>query len=92
MPVRLDLNNQVFRSQDDRHAVLQSASNSPLWIGRNLYRDKGFRLELIHSRRAPDGTKRYSIRITKKMGAVARRSGEFLELLIMHPNHDSAYG
>ena len=97
MPLRLDLNNQVFQSQwfslgkEDRNAVLQSCIKLAALDWESLYRDKGFRWEQIHSRRAPDGTKLYSIRITMKMRAVARRSGEFLELLTLHPDHDSAY-
>jgi hypothetical protein len=97
MPIRLDLNNQVFQShwfsleREDRTAVLQSCIKLASLEWEALYRDKGFRWELIHSRRAPDGSKLYSLRITKKMRAVARRSGEFLELLTLHPDHDSAY-
>jgi hypothetical protein len=98
MAIRLDLNNQVFQSQwfslekEDRNAVLQSCIKLAALEWQELYCDKGFRWELIHSRRAPDGSKLYSFRITKKMRAVARRSGEFLELLTLHPHHDSTYG
>ena len=56
-----------------------------------VYRDKGLRWELIQSRRAADGTRLYSLRMGKKMRAVARRTGEFLELLTLHADHDSAY-
>lgn len=97
MPVRLDLNNQVFQSQwfslekEDRNAVLQSCIKLAALDWDVLYRDKGFRWELIHSRRASDGSKLYSLRITKKLRAVARRSGDFLELLTLHADHDSAY-
>jgi hypothetical protein len=97
MPIRLDLNNRVFQSQwfrlekEDRNAVLQSCIKLAALDWDALYRDKGFRWELIHSRRAPDGSKLYSLRIAKKMRAVARRSGDFLELLTLHPDHDSAY-
>lgn len=97
MPIRLDLNNQVFQSQwfklekEDRNAVLQSCIKLAALDWDALYRDRGLRWELIHSRSAPDGSKLYSLRITKRMRAVARRSGEFLELLTLHPDHDSAY-
>lgn len=97
MAIRLDLNNQVFQSQwfslekEDRSAVLQSCIKIAALEWEELYRDKGFRWELIHSRRALDGSKLYSLRVTKKMRAAARRSGEFLELLTLHPDHDSTY-
>jgi hypothetical protein len=83
MPIRLDLNNEVFQSRwcslekEDRSAVLQSFIKLAFLEWEALYRDKGFRWELIHSRRAPDGSKLYSLRITNKMRAVARRSGSF---------------
>jgi len=98
MPVRLDLNNKVFQSQwlslekEERNAVLQSCIKLAALEWEELYRDKGFRWERIHSRRALDGSKLYSLRITKKVRAVARRSGDFLELLTLHPDHDSTYG
>jgi len=97
MRLRVDLNNPVFQSQwfglekDDRNAVLQSCIKLSTLTWEQLYRDRGFRWELIHSRRAPDGSKLYSLRITRKVRAVARRTGDFLEFLTLHPDHDSAY-
>ena len=60
MPVRLDLNDKVFQSQwvspeeEDRNAVLQSCIKLGALEWEELYRDRGFRWELIHSRRALD--------------------------------------
>ena len=96
MAIRLDLNNETFQTQwfslekDARNAVLQSCMKLAGLGWEELYRDRGFRWESIHSRRAPDGSRLYSIRITKKIGAVVRRSGEFLEMLTLHADHDSA--
>ena len=95
MPVLLDLNNRVFQSQwfslekEDRNAVLQSCIKLAALDWEALYGNKGFRCELIHSCRAPDGSKLYSLRITRRIRVVARRRGEFLELLTLHPDHDS---
>jgi hypothetical protein len=97
MAIRLDLNNPAFQSQwfrlekDERNAVLQSCVKLAALGWEELYRDKGFRWELIHSRRAADGGRLYSIRITRAIRAVVRRSGEFLEFLTLHADHDSAY-
>jgi hypothetical protein len=97
MPIRLDLNNQIFQAQwfrlekDERNAVLAACIKLASLSWEQLYADKGFRWELIHSRRAPDGSKLHSIRITKKMRAVVKRSEDFLEILTLHPDHDSAY-
>ena len=71
MAIRLDLNNQVFQSQwfslesNIANAVLQSCFQLDALEWEELYRDKGFRWELIHSRRALDGSELYSLRITK---------------------------
>jgi len=95
MPLRLDLSNEIFQSQwfrlekDDRNAVLAACIKLASVSWEQLYSDKGFRWELIHSRRASDGSKLHSIRITKKMRAVVKRSGDFLEILTLHPDHDS---
>ena len=61
----------------------------PAWD--QLCADRGFRWELIHSPRAPDGAKCISIRLTKKMRAVVKRDADFLEFLTLHPDHDCAY-
>jgi hypothetical protein len=98
VPILLDLNNRVFQRQwfalekADQLAVLQSCRKILELDGWNaLYRDKGFKWEQIHSRRAPDGSRLYSFRMTVKLRAVARREGDFLEILTLHPDHDSAY-
>jgi len=97
MAIRLDLNNSEFQSQwfalekDERNAVLASCVKLASLEWEELYRDRGFRWELIHTRRAADGSKLYSLRVTKRMRAVGRRVGEFLELLTLHADHDSAY-
>ena len=58
---------------------------------KDIYRDQGLRWELIQSRTGPKGERLYSIRITQKVRAVVKRSGDFLEFLTLHADHDSAY-
>ena len=97
MAVRLDLNNPTFQSQwfalakNEQLAVFASLFKISQMSWDQVYRDKGLRWELIHSRPAPDGSRLYSIRITRKVRAVARRSGEYMSLLTLHADHDSAY-
>ena len=97
MAIRLDLNNREFQRQwfslekETRITVLQSCVKLAGLDWDALYRDKGFHWEMIQSRRAADGSRLYSIRMAKKMRAVVRRSGEFLEFLTLHQDHDSAY-
>ena len=56
-----------------------------------IYRDQGLRWDLIQSRAGAGTVRLYSIRITQKIRAVVRRSGDFLEFLTLHADHDSAY-
>ena len=57
----------------------------------SLYRHTGFRWEAIEHLKAPNGAKVYSLRLSQRMRAVAFRDGEFLRLISLHPDHDSAY-
>jgi hypothetical protein len=56
-----------------------------------LYRHTGFRWEAIEHLRAPNGSKVYSLRLSQKVRAVGYRDGDFLRLISLHPDHDSAY-
>ena len=55
-----------------------------------LQRSKGLRWELIQSRQGPQGQRLYSLRISRGCRAVAWRDGDWLRLLSLHPDHDSA--
>lgn len=52
-----------------------------------VYRDKGLRWESIKSL----GEDAYTLRVTQKCRAVAKREGDILRFLSLHPDHDSAY-
>jgi hypothetical protein len=56
-----------------------------------LYKDQGLKWELIHSKQGKNGEKLYSLRVTQKCRAVAIREGDYLRLLSLHSDHDSAY-
>ena len=95
--IRLDLNNPVFQRQlfalekRDRHAVLNCLAKLIHMEWNSLYRDRGLRWEVIQSRADQNNQRLYSLRVTQKMRATVRRNGDFLELLTLHPDHDSAY-
>jgi hypothetical protein len=96
--VRLDLNNPEFQD------VLFSLEGPELkqviaalrrlrqleWAA--LYRHSGFQWEAIAHIRAPNGEKTYSVRLSQRIRALGFRDGDFLRLLSLHPDHDSAYG
>ena len=95
--IRLDLNNSVFQRQlfalekRERDAVLNCLAKLIRMEWNAPYRDRGLRWEVIQSRVDENNQRLYSLRVTQKMRATVRRNGDFLELLTLHPDHDSAY-
>jgi hypothetical protein len=57
----------------------------------NLYRHTGYRWEAVEHLKAPNGAKVYSLRLSQKIRAIAYRDGDFLRVVSLHPDHDSAY-
>ena len=94
--VRLDLNNPEFQTQFfalERTMLAQVAEvlerlRKMVWL--DVYRSPGLKWEKI-GRTAPSGEPLYSLRISQKVRAVAFREGDFLRLLSLHPDHDTAY-
>lgn len=97
MRVKLDLNSPDFQkelfglSKPDQSAVLRTLQKVSQLSWEQIYRDKGLRWEAIHSKVGPTGSSLYSLRITQKCRATACREGDWLCLLSLHPDHDSAY-
>jgi hypothetical protein len=95
--ILLDLNNPVFQrcwfalERDEALAVLATLRKIQQMDWAQLYSDRGLRWEAILSRAGPSGQRIYSLRITRRVRAVAFREGNFLRFLSLHPEHDSAY-
>ncbi|MEQ1741128.1 MAG: hypothetical protein ABL869_01315 [Candidatus Nitrotoga sp.] len=97
--VRLDLNNPVFQEnlltlqKADRHAALETLNKLRQMAWNQVYRDSGLKWEKIISVKPPPGIDAiYSLRITQTRRATAYRDGEFIRLLTIASDHDSAYG
>ena len=97
--VRLDLNNPVFQEhllslqKPERHAALDTLKKIRQLTWAQLYRDSGLKWEKIVSIKPPAGLDAvYSLRITQARRCTAYREGDFLRLLTIAPDHDSAYG
>jgi len=57
------------------------------------YRDNGLKWEKVVSVKPPAEIDAiYSLRITQSRRAIAYREGDFIRLLTIAPDHDSAYG
>lgn len=95
--VRLDLNNIEFQSdlfglqKPEQLAVLATLRKIASLTWDQVHRDKGLHWEAIHSRSGVDGKRLYSLRVTQRCRAVAMREGDYLRLLSIHPDHDTAY-
>ena len=95
--IRLDLNSPAFQDVffrlelDDLKQVVASLRRLRELEWNSLYGHTGFRWEAIEHLRAPDGAKVYSLRLSQRIRAVAFRDGDFLRLISLHPDHDSAY-
>jgi hypothetical protein len=95
--IRLDSNCPVFQQQlfalpkQEQLAVLSTLRKLSSLTWPQLYRDSGLHWELIHSKFGPNGNRLYSLRIGKGFRAVACRQAEWLRILFLHPDHDSAY-
>ena len=97
--VRLDLNNPVFQQnlltlqKQERHAALDALNKLRQLTWNQVYRDQGLKWEKMISIKPPTGIDAlYSLRITQSRRATAYREGEFIRLLSIAADHDSAYG
>lgn len=91
--VRLDLNNPVFLRN-----LFALAKNDQRQVGKlfqmtwdQIYRDPGLKWEAIVSQLGPNGGRLYSFRMGKALRAVAYRQDDWLRILSLHPDHDSAF-
>lgn len=95
--VRLDLNSPEFQDvffrleTTELKQVASTLSRLRELDSNSLYRHTGFRWEVIEHLKTPNGAKVYSLRLSQRIRAVAFRDGDFLRLISLHPDHDSAY-
>ncbi len=95
--VRLDLNSPEFQdvffrleAADLKHVVAALDRLRQLdWNA--LYRHTGFNWEAIDHLKAPNNATVYSLRLSQRIRAIAFRDRDFLRLISLHPDHDSAY-
>jgi hypothetical protein len=56
-----------------------------------LYTHTGLNWEAVDHVKPPNGAKAHSLRVSRKVRALAYRDGDFLRFISLHPDHDSAY-
>jgi len=95
--LELDLNSPVFQEVFLRlelaelKQVVASLRRLRELDWNTLYRHPGFHWEAIQHLRAPNGATVHSLRLGQRIRAIAYRDGDFLRLVSLHPDHDSAY-
>ena len=95
--IRLDLNSPAFQDVFFRLAaaelkqVVASLGRLRELDWNALYRHTGYQWEHIDHLKGPNGAKVYSLRLGLKIRAIGYRDGDFLRLVSLHPDHDSAY-
>ncbi len=95
--VRLDLNSPEFQDVFFR-LELRELKQVAASLGRlrqldwnSVYRHGGFNWEAIRHIHTPNGSTAYSFRLSEKVRAIGFRDGNFLRIISLHPDHDSAY-
>lgn len=95
--IRLDLNSPEFQEvffalqSEELKQVAASLRRLRELEWNSLYRHTGFRWEAIDHLKAPNGGKVHSLRLSQRIRALAFREGDFLRLISLHPDHDTAY-
>lgn len=96
--VKLDLNGPEFQEVffrlevSELKQVVGSLRRLRELDWNSVYRHPGFKGEAIRHIRPPNGATAHSLRLSDKIRAIAYRDGDFLRIISLHPDHDSAYG
>src|SRR5262245_2098958 len=94
--IKIDLNNPVFQSdlfsleKNELAALIKTLKKINRLTWAELYSDKGLKWEIISSKQTKSGERIYSFRFSQKYRATALRQENFLRLLALHTDHDSA--
>jgi hypothetical protein len=95
--VLLDLNNPVFFNdflsldQGELARVVKALKKIRAMDWDTFVRHRGSRWEEIGHIVAPHGKSAHSLRLSQKYRALAYRDGDYLRVLSLHLDHDSAY-
>ncbi len=95
--IKIDLNNPMFQKdlfdleKNEQMAFIKTLKKIHRLTWTELYSDNGFKWEVITSKQTKSGERIYSFRFSQKYRATALRQDDFLRLLALHTDHDSAY-
>jgi len=95
--ILLDMNYPEFQKQLfeldklEQRSLLNTLKKVKKLEWEELYKDKGIRWELITSKTTSKGNNIYSFRFSKKYRGTAYRDAQYLVILALFVDHDSAY-
>ena len=95
--VVLDLNSPEFQNhlfalgKEDQRSAMGTLAKLSKMSWQQVYSDRGLHWEAIVSRVGPHGGRLYSFRAGKGFRGVGYRQEDWLRILTLHPDHDSAY-
>jgi hypothetical protein len=95
--IKIDMNNPTFQTdffdleKTEQMAMIKTLKKIRQLQWLDLYTDSGLKWEAIVSKQTKTGERIYSFRFSQKYRATALREGDFLRLLTLHSDHDSAY-
>lgn len=93
----LDLNSPEFQKQlfhlekEDQRRALGTLSKLSGMTWDQVYSDPGLQWEAILSKSGERGETLHSLRMSRRLRAVAVRDGSWMRFVSLHPDHDSAY-
>ena len=91
------MNNPVFQEdlfgleKNEQIVLIKTLKKIRQLSWNQLYKDNGLKWETILSKQTKTGERIYSFRFSKKYRAIALRQDDYLRLLALHVDHDSAY-
>ena len=95
--IKIDMNNLEFQhdlfklEKQEQVSLIQTLKKISQLSWQELYKDSGLKWEAILSKSTKTGHRIYSFRFSQKYRATAMREGDFLRLLTLNTDHDSAY-
>ena len=95
--IKIDLNNPYFQQElfslekHELSSLIGTLKKISRLTWEELYKDHGLKWEKISSKKLSTGEQIYSFRFSKKYRITATRQDNFLKLLMLHTDHDSAY-
>jgi hypothetical protein len=87
-----DFQKDLFKLENNElYALIKSLRTLSRMDLDQLRRSSGLNLERIKNTKTRKGNPIYSIRITRSFRAILSIEGEYVRLISLHPDHDSAY-